>query len=68
MQISLKEDRRDFLVGARDGEEGNTGKRKKRVKVCEDNKKVKENYNSNRQCRIFFFFYSIQGQSQGVTS
>lgn len=34
------------------------------VKVCEDNKKVKKNYNSNRQLSVeffFFFFYGIQG-------
>lgn len=67
MQISLEEERRDFLVGGRDGVEGNTSKRKKIVIVCEKNKKVKTNYNSSRQfsAGLFFLQYS---RSQRVTS
>lgn len=59
MQVSLKEKRRDFLVGGRDGVEGNTIERKKMVKVYEKNKRVKKNYNSSRQFNVGFFFYSI---------
>lgn len=65
VQISLEEDRRDFLVGGRDGVEGNTSKRKKIVKVCED-KKVKKNYNSNRPLSVEYF--SQYSRSQAVTS